>query len=149
MANNCKVKVQVEIEECADTVTDGPRKESVGVFEWVVSAEQAHSIDECEQIVLQTNYAALRDAFAHHLSAVSQQHALEVAGSLEECEVKPYRVDGEVGRITFESYWVEQDGGGHSQITVSGTAREGVVSDHRIQGSGDGLRHHRRVVSQG
>ena len=108
MANNCKVKVQVEIEECADTATDGPRKEGVGVFEWVVSAEQAHSIDECEQIVLQTNYDALRDAFAHHLSAVSQQHALEVAGSLEECEVKPYRVDGEIGRITFESYWVEQ-----------------------------------------
>jgi hypothetical protein len=108
MANNCRVKVQVEIEECADTATDGPRKEGVGVFEWVVSAEQAHSIDECEQIVLQTNYDALRDAFAHHLSAVSQQHALEVAGSLEECEVKPYRVDGEVGRITFESYWVEQ-----------------------------------------
>jgi len=22
--------------------------------------------------------------------------------------VKPYRVDGEIGRITFDSYWVEQ-----------------------------------------
>jgi hypothetical protein len=108
MANNYKVKIQVEIEECVDTTTDGPRKEDVGVFEWVVSAKQAHSIDECEQIVLQTDYAALRDAFAHHLSTVSQQYALEVAGSLKACEVKPYRVDGEVGRITFESYWVEQ-----------------------------------------
>ena len=65
-------------------------------------------MDECEQMVLETNYDALRDAFAHHLSTVSQQYALEVAGSLKECEVKPYRVDGEVGRITFESYWVEQ-----------------------------------------
>ena len=44
MANNCKVKVQVEIEECADTTSDGPRKEDVGVFEWVISAEQARSL---------------------------------------------------------------------------------------------------------
>jgi len=42
------------------------------------------------------------------LSTVSRQYALEVAGSLEACQVKPYRVDGEVGRITFDSYWVEQ-----------------------------------------
>jgi hypothetical protein len=108
MANNYKVKVQIGIEECVDTTTDGPRKEDVGVFEWVVSAEQARSIDECEQIVLQTNHDALRDAFAHHLSSVSQQYALEIAGSLDKCEVKPYRVDGEIGRITFDTYGVEQ-----------------------------------------
>jgi hypothetical protein len=108
MANNYKVKVRVDIEECADTTTDSPRKEGVGAFEWVISAKQAHSIDEFEQIVLQTDYEAVRDALAHHLSTVSQQYALEIAGSLEACEVKPYRVDGEVGRITFESYWVEQ-----------------------------------------
>jgi hypothetical protein len=108
MASNYKVRVQVEIEECTDTRTDGPRKEDVGIFGWVVSAEQAHSIDECEQIVLQTNHDALRDAFGHHLSSVSQQYALEVAGSLEKCKVKSYRVDGEIGRITFDVYGVEQ-----------------------------------------
>jgi hypothetical protein len=108
MANNYKVRVQVEIEECADTRTDGPRKEDIGIFEWVVSAEQAHSIDECEQIVLQTNHDALRDAFGHHLSSVSQQYALEIAGSLEKCTVQAYRIDGEIGRITFDVYWVEQ-----------------------------------------
>lgn len=108
MANNYKVQVRVEIEECADVTTDGPSKEDVGVFEWVVSAEQARSIDECEQIVLRTTHDALRDAFGHHLSSVSQQYALEIAGSLEKCEVKPYRVDGEIGRITFDTYWVEQ-----------------------------------------
>lgn len=106
--DNYKIKVQVEIEESADTTTDGPRKEDVWVFEWVGSAEQARSIDECEQIVLRTNHDALRDAFAHHLSNVSQQYALEIAGSLEKCEVKPYRVDGETGQITFDTYWVEQ-----------------------------------------
>ena len=107
MANNYKIKVRVEIETCVDTPTDGPLKKGVEAFERVISAEQAHSIDECEQILLQIHYEAVQDALACHLSAVSQQYALEVAGSLEQCQVKPYRVDGEVGRITFDCYWVE------------------------------------------
>jgi hypothetical protein len=110
MANNYRVKVKVEIAACADGVDDTPVKSGIGTFEWVISAKQAHSIDDCEQRLLQTNYAALRDALAHHLSAVSQQYALEMAGSLAECEVKPYRVDGEIGRIRFDTYWVEQIG---------------------------------------
>jgi len=108
MPNNYKVKVQVEIAACGDDVDDAPAKSGVGAFEHVISAEQAHSIDACEQRLLQTNYAALRDAFAHHLEVVSQQYALEVAGSLAEREVKPYQVDGEVGRITFDTYWIEE-----------------------------------------
>ncbi len=110
MADNYKVKVHVEIVECADAATDAPSKEGVGVFEHIISVEQAHSIDTCEQALLQTNYAALRDAFAHYLSGASQAYALEVVGSLAECEVKPYRVEGEIGRITFEAYWAEQMG---------------------------------------
>jgi hypothetical protein len=66
MANNYRVKVKIDIEECADIRTDGPKKEDVETFESVISAKQAHSIDECEQIVLKTNYGALRDAFACH-----------------------------------------------------------------------------------
>jgi len=108
MADNYKVKVQIEIVKCTGDVTDAPSQEGVGVFEYIIPTAQAHSIDECEQILLQTNYAALRDAFAHHLSAVSRQYALEVVGSLAECEVKPYRVEGEVGRVTFDVYWVEK-----------------------------------------
>jgi hypothetical protein len=111
MATNYKLKVQVEIVKCADDVTDAPGKEGVGIFEHVIPAAQAHSIDECEQSLLQTNYAALRDALAHHLSAVSRQHVLETGGSLAECEVKPYRVEGEVGRVTFDSYWIGQADG--------------------------------------
>ena len=110
MADNYKVKVHIEIVECADAATDAPSKEGIGTFEHIISSEQAHSIDACEQALLQTNHAALRDAFAHYLSAVSRQHALEVAGSLAECEVKPYRVEGEIGRITFETYWAKQAG---------------------------------------
>jgi hypothetical protein len=69
MTNNYKVKVQVAIEEYTDATTDGPRQGGVGAFEWVISAQQARSIDECEQIVLRTNrglviirQAALRNA---------------------------------------------------------------------------------------
>jgi hypothetical protein len=108
MANNYKVKVQVEIAACRDDVNKAPTQSGIGTFEYVISAEQAHSIDACEQRLLQTNYAALRDAFAHHLEVVSQKYGLEVAGSLAECEVKPYRVDGEVGRMTFDTYWIEE-----------------------------------------
>lgn len=107
MANNYKVKVQVEIVKCADLVTDDLTHEGVGRCERIIPAEQAQNIDTCEQILLQTNYAALRDAFAHHLSAVSGQQALELVESLAECEVKPYRIEGEIGRIIFDSYWVE------------------------------------------
>jgi len=111
MANNYKVKVQVEIAACGDDIDDAPIRSGVGAFEYVISAEQAHSIDVCEQRLLQTNYAALRDALAHHLEAVSRQYALEAAGSLAGCEVKPYRVDGEIGRITFDTYWIEEAAG--------------------------------------
>jgi len=108
MANNYKVKVRVEIAACGDDIDDAPTQSGVGAFEYVISAEQACNIDVCEQRLLQTNYAALRDAFARHLEAVSQQYALEVAGSLVECKVKPYRVDGEIGRIMFDTYWIEE-----------------------------------------
>ncbi|MEW6206663.1 MAG: hypothetical protein AB1516_15225 [Pseudomonadota bacterium] len=107
MGDNYKIKVHVEIEKWADMTTDNLRQDGVGIFERIIPAEQAQSIDVCEQILLQTNYAALRDAFAHHLSAVSRQQALEIVKDIDECEVKPYRVEGEIGRITFDSYWVE------------------------------------------
>jgi hypothetical protein len=104
--DNYRVKVKVEIVKCAGSVTNEFTQAGVGMFERIISAEQAQSIDVCEQILLQTNYAALRDAFADHCSTVSRQHALERGAALEECEVKPYRVEGEIGRITFNTYWV-------------------------------------------
>jgi hypothetical protein len=111
MADNYKIKVNIEIVKCVDTVTDGFIQVGVGKFERIISVEQAQSIDECEQMLLETNYAALRDAFACHCSRMSRQHALEFVEALEGCAVKPYRVEGEIGRITFNSYWVEPGGG--------------------------------------
>ncbi len=119
MADNYRIKVQVEIAECVDDVSGALNQEGVGIFEYVVPAAQAYSIDMCEQVLLQTNYAALRDAFAHHLSAVSRQYALEIGGTLVECEVKPYRVEGEVGRVTFDAYWVGQTEGGDAPTAKS------------------------------
>jgi hypothetical protein len=113
MADNYKVKVKVEIVKCVEAVTEEFIQVGVGRFERIITAEQAQSIDECEQMLLETNYAALRNAFACHCSQVSRQHALEFVEDLAACEVKPYRVEGEIGRITFNSYWVEPgiDGG--------------------------------------
>jgi len=111
MADNYKVKVNIEIIKCVDAVTDEFIQVGVGMFERIISTQQAQSIDVCEQMLLETNYAALRDAFANHCSRVSRQHALEFAETLEGCEVKPYRVEGEIGRITFNSYWVKPGGG--------------------------------------
>ena len=111
MADNYKVKVNVEIVKCTDAVIDKCIQAGVGIFERIISVEQAQSIDVCEQILLQTNYAALRDAFASHCNTMSRQHALETVEELEACEVKPYRVEGEIGRITFDTYWVEPGAG--------------------------------------
>jgi len=43
---------------------------------------------------------------------------VEVVESLAGCEVKPYRVEGEIGRITFDTYWVEQP-----EVRADDTAR--------------------------
>ena len=78
MTDNYKVKVNIEIVKCGDAVTDKVLQAGAGKFERVISAEQGQSIDSCEQVLLQTTYAGLRDAFARHLSAVSEQYALEL-----------------------------------------------------------------------
>jgi hypothetical protein len=111
MADNYKVKVQVEIVNCVDVETNEFTQAGSGIFERIITAEQGQSIDVCEQILLQTNYAALREAFADHCSRVSRQYALEQGATLAECEVKPYRIEGEIGRITFNTYWVEPGAG--------------------------------------
>jgi hypothetical protein len=111
MVNNYRVKIEVKIEECTEDTTERPRKEDKGVFEWVVSAEQAQSINAIEKIMLQTSSEALRDTLAQHLSEMSQQYVMEVAGTLEACQVQPYRVDGEMGRVTFEVYGIEDKDG--------------------------------------
>lgn len=68
-----RIKVQVEIEETAQALHRAPQEQADGSFELVISAPQASSIDECEQALLQTNYAAVRHALAAHLTALSKK----------------------------------------------------------------------------
>ena len=73
MAKNYKIKVQVEIIESDQEVEGELVQTEDGGFELVISAEQAVSIDECEQALLRTNYPALRAAIAKHLTGLSKK----------------------------------------------------------------------------
>jgi spermidine/putrescine-binding protein len=73
MAKNYKIKVNVEIAESDQEVeAELVQTEDEG-FELVISAEQAISIDACEQALLRTNYPAIRAAIAKHLTELSKK----------------------------------------------------------------------------
>ena len=73
MAKNYKIKVKVEIVESEQAVGAEPVQTEAGEFEWVISAGQGMSIDQCEQALLRTNYPALRAALAEHLTELSKK----------------------------------------------------------------------------
>ena len=110
MANNYKIEVSIKIVECDNEVLGELEKRDNGQFELVIGGNQGRSIDECEQALLGTNAEALRDALSSHLTEVSKQAVEEQGGTVEESEVKQYQVDGEVGRFTFETHRVKEDG---------------------------------------
>ncbi len=68
-----RIKVQVEIEESDQALHRAPQEQADGSFELVISERQASSIDDCEQALLQTNYAAVRQALATHLTTLSKK----------------------------------------------------------------------------
>lgn len=74
MAKNYKIKVKVEIVESDQEAEVDLNQSEDGQFELVISAEQAVSIDECEQALLRTNYPAIRAALAKHLTALSKKN---------------------------------------------------------------------------
>lgn len=96
---NYRLEIQVRITPCDDEQTVAPVRQGDGLFTYVLSAEQALSIDRCEQAVLATNFVVVRTALAEHFSAVSQARATAVAQASAEVRAKPYRVDGEVGPV--------------------------------------------------
>lgn len=110
MANNYRIEIQVAITKCDDEGTPTPTRQGDGRFTYVLTEDQAACIDACERAVLNTNFAAVRDALAKHFSALSLARAQAVAQSSSEVHVKPYRVDGEAGRITFDVPYIERDG---------------------------------------
>jgi hypothetical protein len=68
-----RISVEVKIEESDDQVDTNPVEQADGSFRLVIPDEMARSIDECEQALLRTNFAAVRQAIAAHLSAVSKK----------------------------------------------------------------------------
>jgi hypothetical protein len=52
MAKNYKIKVKVEIVESEQAVGAEPVQTGAGEFEWVISAGQGQSIDQCEQALV-------------------------------------------------------------------------------------------------
>ncbi len=71
--NRYRISVEVKIEECEGAVDANPVEQADGSFRLMISDETASSIDECEQALLHTNYAAVRQAVATHLSRVSKK----------------------------------------------------------------------------
>lgn len=109
MANSYRIEINVAIVKCDDAETATPTRQGDGWFTYVLTEAQAVCIDACERALLNTNFAAVREALVQHFSALSLERAQAVAQSLSEVHVEPYRVDGEVGRITFDAHYVERD----------------------------------------
>ncbi len=101
--------MNIAIIESEEEVQAGSKKQGNGQFELIIDREAGHSIDQCEQALLNINSEALRDVLSNHLTEVSKQGVMEQGGKVEECEVKEYRVDGEVGRFTFETHRIKEE----------------------------------------
>lgn len=105
------ITVKIVIEPDTTPIMDAPVEHADGSFQLTISALDAGNIDRCEQALLRTVSPALRTALGSHLSAVSYRHAC--AQPLEGdiwTDTREYRVDGEVGRFTVATHWIEQAG---------------------------------------
>ena len=110
MITKFKIEATTKLVKCTEEEEEGFSRVGAGRYAQIISAEQAQSIDECERLLLETNYAALRDGYADHLSELSRTYALEQFGDLSLCEIKRYRVDGEIGRFEFDNYCEKSSG---------------------------------------
>ena len=68
-----RISVEVKIEESDEAVDTNPVEQADGSFRLVIPDETASSIDECEQALLRTNFAAVRQAIAAHLNTLSKK----------------------------------------------------------------------------
>jgi len=71
--NRYRIRVEVKIEESDEAMDTNPVEQADGSFRLVIPDETASSIDECEQALLRTNCAAVRQALSTHLSALSKK----------------------------------------------------------------------------
>jgi len=68
-----RIRVEVKIEESDEVVDTNPVEQADGSFRLVLPEETASSIDDCEQALLRTNFAAVRQAISAHLSILSKK----------------------------------------------------------------------------
>ena len=68
-----RISVEIKIEERDEAVDRNPVEQAEGCFRLVIPESTASSIDECEQALLRTNWAAVRQAMATHLSTLSKK----------------------------------------------------------------------------
>jgi len=68
-----RIRVEVKIEESDEVVDTNPVEQADGSFRLVLPEETASSIDDCEQALLRTNFAAVRQAISAHLSTLSKK----------------------------------------------------------------------------
>ena len=68
-----EIRIEIKIQECEGSVDTNPVEQIDGSFRWVIPAETAGSIDECEQALLRTHFAAVRQAISAHLSTLSKK----------------------------------------------------------------------------
>jgi hypothetical protein len=134
MVNNYQIEIQVRIMKCDDEGTTTPTRQRDGRFTYVLTEDQAVCIDACERAVLNTNFAAVREALVQHFSALSLERAQAVVQSSSEVHVKPYRVDGEARRIPFDAHYVERDGEVVYDTTPEVFAPLGPKEWYRTQG---------------
>ena len=68
-----RISVEVKIEESDEKADTNPVEQADGSFRLVIPDETASRIDDCEQALLRTHFAAVRQAISAHLSAVSKK----------------------------------------------------------------------------
>ncbi len=68
-----KIKVNVELIECDESINSEPMKHDNGNFTMTISEQDAISIDKCESSILRTAYPTIRDAISKHLTEISKK----------------------------------------------------------------------------
>jgi len=68
-----EIRIEIKIQEGEGSVDTNPVEQADGSFRLVIPAETASSIDACEQALLRTNFAAVRQALSAHLSTLSKK----------------------------------------------------------------------------
>lgn len=75
---NYQIKVNIEIVESKDSITNEPNKTGDGGFRLTISEADAISIDKCENALLRINYKAVREAISKHLEEISKKKRLKL-----------------------------------------------------------------------